>query len=89
MKAKKMDATEQLLGENRILNDSANELWPHYLAANKEKIKNASGESAWNQLSQLEQDEHNTQMLEHLIANLGIQKKWLKKLTNLHLISLI
>ena len=37
MKAKKMDATEQLLGENRILIDSADELWPHYLAANKEK----------------------------------------------------
>ena len=52
MKAKKMDATEQLLGENRILNDSADELWPHYLAANKEKIKNAGGQSAWDQLSQ-------------------------------------
>ena len=31
MKAKKMDANEQLLGENRILIDS------DYLAANKEK----------------------------------------------------
>ena len=71
MKAKKMDATEQLLGENRILNDSADELWPHYLAANNEKIKNAGGQSAWNQLSQLEQDEHNTQMLANLTINLG------------------
>ena len=71
MKAKKMDATEQLLGENRILNDSADELWPHYLAANTEKIKNAGGQNAWNQLSQLEQDECNTQMLTKLTINLG------------------
>ena len=27
MKAKKMDATEQLLGEKKILNDLADELW--------------------------------------------------------------
>jgi hypothetical protein len=71
MKEKKMDATEQLLGENRILNDSADELWPHYLAANKEKIKNAGGQSAWDQLSQLDQDERNTQMLTNLTINLG------------------
>ena len=70
-----MDATEQLLGEKRILNDSADELWPHYLAANNEKIKNAGGQSAWNQLSQLEQDEHNTQMLaKTLLTNYRTKK---------------
>ena len=48
MKAKKMDATEQLLGESRILNNSADELWPYCLAANEDKIKKAGGQNAWN-----------------------------------------
>jgi hypothetical protein len=71
MKAKKMDAIHQTLGEKEILDRSTKELLPRFLEANDQMIKNAGGKDKWNSLSENEKSEQNATMLEQLVIKLG------------------
>jgi hypothetical protein len=55
LKAKKIEAVHQTLGEKEILDKSTQELLPHFLKANSQMIKNAGGKDKWNGLSENEQ----------------------------------
>jgi len=71
MGEKKEAAIEQILGEKRILDDSVDELMPHYIQANEEMLKEIGGETAWNALDEAEQKELKSVMLQKLTADLG------------------
>ena len=68
---KKTAAIEQVLGEKRILDDSVDELMPHFVHANQEMLKEIGGETAWNALDEAAQKELKSVMLQKLTADLG------------------
>ena len=80
MKSKKINAVHQYLGEKEILDNSSDELLPHFLTANAEMIEKAGGQTAWEGLSELQKNEHKSEMFAKLTVNLG--KDSFKKLSN-------
>jgi len=79
MGEKKTAAVEQVLGEERIINDSTDELMPHFVYANQEMLKEIGG-AAWNALDEAAQKELKSAMLQKLTADLG--KDAFEKLSN-------
>jgi hypothetical protein len=71
LKAKKIEAVHQTLGEKEILDKLTQELLPYFLKANSQMIKDAGGKDKWNGLSENEQSERNAAMLEQLVIKLG------------------
>jgi hypothetical protein len=71
LKAKKVDAVHQVLGEKEILDKSTQELLPHFLKANDLMIQNIGGKEKWKSLSENEQSERTAHMLEKLVIELG------------------
>lgn len=71
MKEKKSSATHQLLGEQRIENESTAELLPLFLKANDAMITKAGGSKKWDNLSEPEQNGHKSEMLANLTIELG------------------
>jgi hypothetical protein len=71
MEKEKLLATYQSLGEDKILEESNEELLPHFLQAKKDMILAAGGNSKWQNLSQIAQAEHEAVMLEQLVIKLG------------------
>jgi hypothetical protein len=57
LKAKKIEAVHQTLGEKEILDKLTQELLPHFLKANSQMIKDAKGKDKWNRLSENKQSE--------------------------------
>ena len=71
MGEKKTEATYQVLGEKRILDNSVDELMPQFLSANQEMIDKVGGQEAWDKLNELQKNEHKADMLEKLTTDLG------------------
>lgn len=71
MGEKKIEATHQILGEKRLLDDSVDDLMPHFVAANQSMIEDIGGQDAWDGLTELQKNEHKSQMLIELTTNLG------------------
>jgi hypothetical protein len=71
MKEKKIAATEQILGENRIVDDPVDQLMPHFLAANQAMMEKIGGQSAWDNLTEQQQNEYKAEMLAKLTTDLG------------------
>ena len=57
--------------EKQILDDSVDELMPHFIDANQEILKEIGGETAWNALDEAAQKELKSAMLQKLTADLG------------------
>jgi len=71
MKEKKIAATEQILGEKRIVDDPVDQLMPHFLAANQAMMEKIGGQSAWDNLTEQQQNEYKAEMLAKLTTDLG------------------
>jgi hypothetical protein len=71
MKEKKIAATEQILGENQIVDDPVDQLMPHFLAANQAMMEKIGGQSAWDNLTEQQQNEYKAEMLAKLTTDLG------------------
>jgi len=71
MGEKKTAAVEQVLGKKQIIDDSTDELMPHYVHENQEMLKKIGGEVAWNALDEAAQKELKSAMLQNLTADLG------------------
>jgi len=71
MGEKKTAAVEQVLGEKRIVDDSTDELMPHFVRANQEMLNEIGGEVAWNALDEAAQRELKSAMFQKLTADLG------------------
>ena len=68
---KKAAAVEQVLKEKHILDDSVDELMPHFIHANQEMLKEIGGGTAWDTLDEAAQKELKYVMLQKLMADLG------------------
>jgi len=71
MGEKKTEATYQVLGKKRILDNSVDELMPQFLSANQEMVDKVGGQEAWDKLNELQKNEHKADMLEKLTTDLG------------------
>ena len=80
MEEKKTAAVEQVLGEEQIINDSTDELMPHFVYANQEMLKEIEGEAAWNALDEAAQKELKSAMLQKLTED--IRKDAFEKLSD-------
>ena len=53
------------------MNDPVNQLMPHFLGANQAMIEKISGQSAWDNLNEQQQNEYRAEMLAKLTTDLG------------------
>src|SRR5436190_13929902 len=71
MRKEKEQAIYQSLGEEEILEKSTQELLPHFIKERDQMIQKAGGAKKWKQLSEIEQAEQQSQMMEKLVIELG------------------
>jgi hypothetical protein len=63
-------AVFQSLGEDQMLEKSAQELLPDFLEAQEQMINRVGGEQKWNNLSEVERNERQASMMEQVVVKL-------------------